>query len=95
MKNSNDTSWEGTSDLPICNTAPSPQCHHGPHRNEYSTRSISWGKKELVCKADNLTSILGHGHVIWEPQLPGTLWASQACNGTDLPYFYCFLMSMK
>jgi len=53
------------------------------------------GKKELVCKADNLTSILGHGHVIWEPQLPGTLWASQACNGTDLPYFYCFLMSMK
>jgi len=37
-----------------------------------------------VCKADNLTTILGHCHVIWEPQLPGILWASQDCNGTDL-----------
>jgi len=30
---------------------------------EMSTRSISWG----VRKADNLTAILAHCHVIWEP----------------------------
>ena len=33
---------------------------------EMSTRIISWGKKRLVRKADNLTTILGHCHVIWE-----------------------------
>ena len=38
-------------------------------------------------KADNLTTILGHCHVIWEPKLPGTLWAPRTCNGTDLPFF--------
>jgi len=37
----------------------------------------------LVRKADNLTAILGHCHVIWEPKLPGTLWASRPCNGND------------
>jgi hypothetical protein len=52
---------------------------------EMSTRSISWGKKRTVRKADNLTTILGHCHVIWEPYLPGTLWAPRACNGTALP----------
>jgi len=39
-----------------------------------------------VRKADNLTTILGHCHVIWELLLPGTLWATRACNGTDLTY---------
>jgi len=39
-----------------------------------------------VHKADNLTTILGHCHIIWEPSLPGTLCAPQACNGTDLPF---------
>ena len=36
---------------------------------EMSTSSISWGggKKRPVRKADNLTTILGHCHVIWEP----------------------------
>jgi hypothetical protein len=34
---------------------------------EISTRSISWGQKRPVRKADNLTTILGHCHVIWEP----------------------------
>ena len=29
MKNS-DTSWDRTSDLPICSTAPKPLCHRGP-----------------------------------------------------------------
>ena len=28
-KNSNETSWDRTSDLPICSTAPSPLCHRG------------------------------------------------------------------
>ena len=35
-------------------------------------------------KADNLTTILGRCHVIWEPQFSGTLWAHRACNGTAL-----------
>jgi len=29
-------------------------------------------------KAD-LTTILGHRNVIWEPYLPETLWAPRAC----------------
>jgi len=29
MKNSNDTSWDRTSNLPICSTAPLPLCHRG------------------------------------------------------------------
>ena len=33
MKNSNDTIWDRTSDLPICSTAPYPLCHHGPWNN--------------------------------------------------------------
>jgi len=28
---SNDTSWDRTSDLPICNTASWPLCYRGPH----------------------------------------------------------------
>jgi len=34
---------------------------------EMSTRGICWGQKRPVRKADNLTSILGLCHVIWEP----------------------------
>ena len=34
---------------------------------EMSTSSISWGQRRPVHKADNLTTILGHRHVIWEP----------------------------
>ena len=30
LRNSNDTIWDRTSDLPICSTAPYPLCHHGP-----------------------------------------------------------------
>jgi len=33
MKNSNDTSWDQTSYLPICSTAPSSLCSRGPHFN--------------------------------------------------------------
>jgi len=29
-----------------------------------------------VPKADNLTTILCHCHEIWEPYLPGTVWAT-------------------
>ena len=36
-------------------------------------------------KSDNLTTILCRCHEIWEPKLPGTLWAPRACNGTALP----------
>jgi hypothetical protein len=34
---------------------------------EMSTRSISWGKRRPVRKADNLTTILCQCHVIWNP----------------------------
>ena len=30
IKNSNDTIWNRTSDLPICSTAPYPLCYRGP-----------------------------------------------------------------
>ena len=40
-----------------------------------------------MLKAD-LTTILGHCHVIWETELPGTLWAPRACNGTDFLFFF-------
>ena len=30
MKNSNDTIWDRTSDLPICSTAPQTLCYRGP-----------------------------------------------------------------
>ena len=43
---------------------------------EMSTRSISWGLRRPVRKADNLTTILCRCHEIWEPYLPGTLWAT-------------------
>ena len=29
MKNANDTSWDRTSDLPICSTASQPLCYRG------------------------------------------------------------------
>jgi len=34
---------------------------------EISTRSISWEQKWPVRKADSVTTILGHCHLIWEP----------------------------
>ena len=34
---------------------------------EMSTKVFSGGKKWPECNADNLTTILGHCHVIWEP----------------------------
>ena len=48
---------------------------------EMSTRCISWGYRQPVCKANNLNTILRHCHEIWEPYLPGTLWATPgACD---------------
>jgi len=46
--------------------------HYGPgvdsasNRNEYQEYFLG-GEKRPVCKADNLTTILGHCHEIWEP----------------------------
>jgi len=45
-----------------------------------------------VRKAGNLTTILCRCHEIWEPYLPGTLWAPRACNGTDLPLLTIVLL---
>jgi len=33
-KESTDTSWDRTSDLPICSTTPCPLCHRGPLLSE-------------------------------------------------------------
>jgi hypothetical protein len=64
-----------------------PGVDSASNRNEYQEYFLGGGgKKRSVRKADNLTTILGHCHVIWEPYLPGTLWAPRACNGTDLPF---------
>ena len=53
-----------------------------------STRSISWGQRRPVRKADNLTTILCRCHVtgnlnVLEPSGP-----LQTCNGTALPLIY-------
>jgi len=34
MKNSNDTIWNRTGDLPICSTAPYLLCYRGPQSNQ-------------------------------------------------------------
>jgi len=45
--------------------------HCGPgvdsasNRNEYQEYFL--GVKQSLCKADKLTTILGHCHVIWDP----------------------------
>ena len=44
MKNSSDTSWHRTSDLPICSTAPWPPCHRGPRKR----RGINWNISEQL-----------------------------------------------
>ena len=54
---------------------------------EMSIRSISWGYKRPVVKADNFTAILCRCYVIWEPQHHGTLWVPRASNGTDLLFY--------
>jgi len=41
MKNSNDTSWDRTSDLPICSTALKPLCHRGPQCNTVAYNNFS------------------------------------------------------
>ena len=38
---STDTSWDQTSDLPICSTAPQPLCHCGPHTSQYTQQEPS------------------------------------------------------
>jgi hypothetical protein len=52
MKNSNDTIYNRTSDLPICSTVPLPLCHH--QRSPYSvgTGVILPVVKRLVCGVD-------------------------------------------
>jgi hypothetical protein len=39
MKNSSDTRWDRTSDLPICSTASYPLCHRG-HRKLVPARNM-------------------------------------------------------
>ena len=62
---------------------------------EMGTRSISRCKKRPVHKTDNLTTILGQCHVIWEIKLPGTLWEPRGCNGTDLLSLLLTLMVLN
>ena len=53
---------------------------------EMSTRNISWGQRWQMHRADNLMTILGHCHVIWEPQIPGNFRAPRASNEIALPF---------
>ena len=61
---SNDTSWDRTSDLPICSTAPYPLCHRGPQpvstvlRNIYK-RVLKPRKREILNPL-NITLILNN-----------------------------------
>jgi len=48
MKNSNDTNWDRTSNLPICSTAPQPLCYRGPHI--YRLREKKKNKKKKMKK---------------------------------------------
>ena len=51
--------WHNPSDRTVVLVSTQPL-------TEMSKRSISWGWKRPVLKADNLTTVLGHCHVIWE-----------------------------
>ena len=53
MKNSNDTIWDRTSDLPICSAAPSPLCNRGPPKYIKYGRVI-WYKVSYVSEEDGL-----------------------------------------
>ena len=53
MKNSNDTSRDRPSDLPICNTAPYPLCYRGPHCNAVPKQNA-----QLYALASKITVIL-------------------------------------
>jgi len=43
---------------------------------EMCNRCISWGQRRPLRNVDKLTTILCRCHEIWEPYLPGTLWAT-------------------
>ena len=49
MKNSNDTTWDRTSDFTICSTTPSPLCYCGPQflrsNSYYFPRNLNKRKK--------------------------------------------------
>ena len=53
---------------------------------QMSTRNISRGQMWQMHRADNITTILGHSHVVWEPQIPGNLRAPRASNEIALPF---------
>ena len=48
MKNSNDTIWNRTSDLPICSTAPYPLCQRGHPRRRWED-FIKMDLQEVGC----------------------------------------------
>ena len=55
MKNSNDTIWNRTSDLPIRNTAPQPLCHCRPTM-QYST--VQYGRHCNDCCILTISNLL-------------------------------------
>ena len=65
MKNSDDTIWDRTNDLPICSTALYPLCHRGPSSNKHIKKicAPSWFYLQDSCtqfdenSADVLTVI--------------------------------------
>ena len=57
MKNSNDTIWNRTSDLPICSTAPWPLCHRGPRVVYYKYQISSVGGQNSKGVGTNNTTL--------------------------------------
>ena len=60
MKNSSDTMWNQTSDLPICSTAPLPLCYPSPQNcvvglyisSFTETFDMQWAKVEVQSKLE-------------------------------------------
>ena len=70
MKNSNDTRWDRTSDLPICNKAPYPLCYRGPPLLRYSKlifrKANHFIKKVLKIRRQFKTQLAWHTvYLIW------------------------------
>jgi len=65
-----DTSWDRTSDLPICSTAPLPLCYRGPrylNNRKYKTEFGNSGIRKWPCNNGTCnwnTGVTGYAHLI-------------------------------
>ena len=74
MKNSNYTSWDRTSDLPICSTATYPLCYRRPHTTLINTWKPIFKKRDGVTWTGlNWLGIETRGGLLWRKQLTAGL----------------------